>query len=159
MLENIRLANMRNLRKDVGDAHRWGPALSCFCLWTLCPHVNETGLACWRMRGTWREASAVLFLPTFPASPSFTATLADAPDVWMRPANIMWKKRWAGPTEPSPNCLPTELPTSKSLLFESHYICGVFCYTAKAMWYTNLLITTFVNRTRSESYFSVFLPV
>ena len=134
----------------MGKAHGLGPALSCFCLGTLCTMWARLGLSCQRTRG--REASAALVIPAFTAFPYFPATLADAPDEWVSPTNITWKR--AKPAQLSPaqrahpqNCKQINDCHSKALSV------GVACYTAKAMWYTDLLITTVVNQTWRVLFF------
>lgn len=125
-------------RRDVGDAVGLGPALSCFCLGTLCHHGNKTRSACRRMRGTWRSLSRSVY-SSFPSHPGW------CPGCGSEPSQYHVAKRWAGPAGPSPNGIPPQAHISKWLLFSKVQSFGVVCFTARAMWYTDLLSTTVVN--------------
>lgn len=106
--------------------------------------------------GGW-EASAVLFIPAFPASPSSPTTLADAPDMWMKPANVTWKRDEPAQLSPAQTAYPQNWKQINDCCFKGTAFQGV-CFTAKATWYTDFLITTFVNQTW-KVLFSIFLPV
>lgn len=101
-----RLENIRTIRRDVRNAVGLGPALSCFCLGSLCRHRNETGPACWRMKGTWTS----LCCPVYSSQNQV-------------------EKRWASPAEPSPDCLLPQLCTNKWLLFQGVKFWGGLLYS------------------------------
>lgn len=82
-LENIRLANIRTIRRKMGNAHRLGPTF--LPLGTL--PASEQDWA-WEAHGERPQLSWA-----FPASPHFPATLADAPDIRVSLANITWKRQ------------------------------------------------------------------
>lgn len=102
-----------------------------------------------------REAErglSCLVIPAFTAFPAFPATLADAPDVWVSPTNITWKRAKLAQLSPAQRAHPQNCKQINDCHSKALSV-GVVCYTAKAMWYTDLLITTVVNQTWRVLFF------
>lgn len=109
-------------------------------VWEVCVATGtRLGLPAggWEARG---QVSVVLSIAAFPATP------AGAPDMWVSPASTRWKRDELAPLSLAQTAYRHSCTQINDCCFKAERF-GVVCYTAKAMWYTDLLVTTIINPT------------